>query len=153
MRVCCDIDGVLADVRYYVKKYLLHDWGGYFGCTLQFPTIPSMNELIQRFGEDEIYLVTGRPESNRWLTETWLTLKMPFPNPAWILRMRKDEDHRPGYQIKMEWYREIHPTLVIDDDPEVIEAASKEGFVVLQVHGYRITTIDMVPDTNYKRGE
>jgi len=47
----------------------------------------------------------------------------------------------------MQWFRELKPNLVIDDDPEVVEAATKEGFIVLQVHGFRVTDKELIPGT------
>jgi hypothetical protein len=63
--------------------------------------------------------------------------------------MRQDGDLRPTWLIKMQWFEEIKPDLIIDDDPEVIEKALAAGYNVLQVHGYRCTEKDSIPD-NYK---
>ncbi len=74
MRIACDIDGVLVDVREYLEKYLPHDWEAYFSHTLEFPAIKPMKTLLYHlscYPREDIYFVTGRPESNRHLTEQW----------------------------------------------------------------------------------
>lgn len=142
MKICCDIDGVLADVRPFVQRYLPHDWNDYFKHTEEFPVIYETTYLLSAFKafhepDNEAIFVTGRPESNRKDTKWWLELSMPFLDSASQLLMRKNGDFRHTYQIKMQWFRELKPDLIIDDDPLVAEAATKEGFIVLQVHGFR----------------
>lgn len=153
MKICCDIDGVLADVRPFVQKYLLDksDWKEYFSHTLEFAPIKSGFALIDTLLYDhKVELVSGRPESNRSLTRKWLSRYLETTQATQtVLHLRKDSDHRSTSDIKLEWFKKIRPSLVIDDDPAVVEVATREGFVVLQVHGYRITNTDMVP-TNYK---
>ncbi len=150
MRICCDIDGVLADVREYVTKYLPHDWKTYFTRTAEFPAIVPMQSLIQILKYSftcDLRFVTGRPESNRNATTRWLLNVLGY-DPHESLLMRSDNDLRSTCEIKMQWFRELKPALVIDDDPAIVKAATKEGFVVLQVHGFRLTEEDMIP-TNY----
>jgi hypothetical protein len=148
--VACDIDGVLADVRRYVEEYLLdkNDWNAYFEHTLDFPPILSMVNLLcllRGIPGNEICLVTSRPESNRELTEKWLTDTLLFSVPAWKLLMRPNDDLRSAFEIKLDWFRKLLPDLVIEDDPEVVDSATKEGFLVLQVHGFRATKNDLIP--------
>lgn len=147
MKICCDIDGVLADVRPYVEKYLPHNWKTYFSHTHAFQAIEPLFALLYSLQEQahDITLVTGRPESNRNLTERWLKDYYGFPLP---ILMRKDTDHRSTCEIKLEWFRWIRPDLIIDDEPTVVKTATDEGFVVLQVHGFRCTEKDSIP-TNY----
>ena len=71
----------------------------------------------------------------------------PYGRPL----MRKDGDFRHTYEIKMEWFRELKPDLIIDDDPAVVEAAAKEGFIVLQVHGFRLNGGDATPHFSERR--
>ena len=150
MKVVSDIDGVLADVREYVENYLPHDWKEYFTHTAEFSAIHSMVALLyalQCKPYHDVYLVTGRPESNREATENWLRKELAIINiPSHKLLMRRNNDSRPTCEVKIQWYREICPDLIIDDDPAVVEAATKEGFIVLQVHGYRATENDLIPD-------
>jgi len=152
VRVACDIDGVLADVREHVEKYLLkgNDWRTYFKHTSGFPTIREIGRLVSSLYLQfwDVYFVTGRPESNRGSTEDWLSKTiLPglwFPYSLKLL-MRPEGDVRATSDIKMEWFRKICPDLVIDDDPKLIQIATGEGFVVLQVHGFRCTDRDQVP--------
>lgn len=150
MIVACDIDGVLADVREYVDEYLPHDWKAYFAHTKKFKPIIPIAELLHCYNKSHTtYLTTGRPESNRNLTLSWLHDQYPELNiSSQTLLMRPDRDQRSGTEIKMEWFRDIKPDLIIDDSPEIVEAAIKEGFTILQVHGFRATPKDMVPE-NY----
>ncbi len=150
MRICCDIDGVLADVRKYVDEYLPHDWKTYFEHTLEFEPIQNIAYLLDAFCSfdhvgDELIFVTGRPESNKDDTKWWLLKTMPFDTSLYDLYMRPNDDHRSTHEIKMEWFRELKPGLIIDDDPKVAKAATREGFIVLQVHGFRATKNDSVP--------
>jgi len=146
MRICCDIDGVLADVREYVAMYLPHDWKTYFTYTSTFPHIWQLHfiisALLDNYQNVEVVFITGRPENNRQLTRTWLEDILGLIG---ILLMRQDTNHRPTYEIKREWFRKLKPDLIIDDDPEVVRVAKEEGFLVLQVHGFRATDNDMVP--------
>lgn len=149
MKICCDIDGVLADVRPFVEEYLIekNDWNEYFKHTEEFKPIPAIKTLLHSlrfFDYNEVVLVTGRPESNRKQTANWARDCLGLL-PNYRLHMRKDGDFRHTHEIKMEWFRELKPDLIIDDDPLVVEAATKEGFIVLQVHGFRITDNDMTP--------
>jgi len=156
MIIACDVDGVLADVKEYVAEYLPHDWKGYFARTSEFPQIKSMVDLVRSVidaGSNRIYFITGRPESNRQLTRLWILghvlagLSVPL-NDSHLL-MRPDGDSRPNYEVKMEWIRKLRPDLIIDDDPRVVKAAMGEGFVVLQVHGFRATGRRTMIPTNY----
>lgn len=150
MKIVCDIDGVLADVRKYVKEYLLEgsDWKTYFSHTEEFPPIPSMIELLYALKSRpsrEVLLVTGRPESNRESTEKWLKKNLYYKFLPKDLLMRPSGDSRLSYKVKMDTLRDLKPDLIIDDDPAVVKAATKEGFIVLQVHGFRATKNDNVP--------
>ena len=147
MKVAFDIDGVLADVREFVVAYLPHDWKEYFSHTEEFPCILPMASLLYALTEEVYpshctYLVTGRPESNREATENWLRKNSLAYG---TLLMRRNGDSRKTCEIKLQWFREIQPDLIIDDDPAVAEMATKEGFIVLQVHGYRVTSNDLIP--------
>ncbi len=151
MRIACDIDGVLADVRYYIYNYLLtnRDWDTYFTHTLSFPEITPMVLLVDSLLDvpsNEVYFVTGRPESNRELTEKWLKDVLPNYCKSAKLLMRPNGDRSRASKIKLDWFRQLQPSLIIDDDPEVVETVTRNGFVVMQVHGYRATNTDMVPE-------
>ena len=161
MNIAFDLDGVLVDVKDYAEKYLVNrddwslsrkkDWKAYFACTLDFPPIEPMVEFLRTFisgqGNHTIYFITGRPESNRELTKIWLGGHV-FRGLSWcnnFLFMRKDGDSRSSAEVKLDLLKGCKVDLLFDDDPDVIEAALKEGYTVVQVHGYRYTRTDMVP--------
>ena len=153
MIICCDIDGVLADVRSYAKKYLppygKQDWKEYFLHTGEFPAIGENILLVKALilTHHPVYFVTGRPESNREATEAWLRrYLMTSGKLSNLLKMRQNKDPRSTSEIKMEYFRKLAPDLLIDDDPEVITLATELGYHVLQVHGYRWTRKkDLIP--------
>ncbi len=161
MRIAFDLDGVLVDVKDYVEKYLVNkdhwppsgkkNWKAYFACTLEFPPIEPMVEFVRTFisgqGSHTVYFVTGRPESNRELTEIWLRehVLRDLPSCNILLLMRGNRDTRSSAEVKLDHLRGLRIDLMFDDDPNVIKAALKEGYTVVQVHGYRYTRADMVP--------
>lgn len=157
MKIACDIDGVLANVQEHVNEHLVEkeDWKTYFSHTEEFPAILTIRSIIRLLHvHHTICFVTGRPESNREATTRWLQKRITTGHRFLEsqLLMRTNGDTRPGTEIKLEWFRKLQPDLVIDDSPETAEAATNEGFTVLQVHGFRATPNDMVPK-NYLEEE
>lgn len=138
MKIICDIDGCIADVRGIVDY--LPDWEEYFKhqseCTC-ITEVAYVLQCLQHRGE-QIVLVTGRPESTRKVTSEWLSAKAPFRYEE--LLMRPEGYSGSTQALKMEWYKELRPDLIIEDDPSVVLRAVEKGFTVLQVHGYRWTT-------------
>lgn len=142
--ILCDIDGVLADCSHRLhwlkekdydlfygeemsndKKitngisllYLLHDWH------------------IRREKEymNPIVYITGRPERTRSITRDWLNRILPFHAANGHIIMRKDEDHRPSSQVKLDLIHNlpydinsINTVFFIDDDPENVKAVCTE---------------------------
>lgn len=149
MKVVCDIDGVLADVRPYLHL-LPHNWEEFFKHTHEFQKIPQNVMLVQSLLNDNhsIYFITGRPESNREQTRAWLEHNVVTVfNDSWLI-MRKNCDDRPSYEFKMQHYNRIKPSLIIDDEPDLVKYATENGFCVLQVHGYREGKSDGIPFEN-----
>lgn len=66
--------------------------------------------------------------------------------------MRKNGDHRPTAQIKIETYNQLNPAIILDDEPSVVDLASKAGYHVLQVVGYRISDRDQIPFKEISNG-
>ena len=153
MIVACDIDGCLADVAPYVVGYLMgekKDWKGYFSHTGRFPPVEGMVSLINTLLFDhKVVFVSGRPSSNRRATRKWLKRHIHISKGSKLrLYLRKDGDRRSGSELKLEIYRKLalgDTLLVIDDEPTTVEMASKEGFLSLQVMGFRATSNDHVP--------
>jgi len=134
--VMCDIDGCVADVREIVAKYL-PDWEEYYRHQMDCLPIPSVVRLIGSLveGGTEVIFVTGRPICVRADTAWWLRFHVTFGYKQLLMR---DRDFVGSTQdLKLQWFHEYHPQLIVDDDPSVVKLATLEGFVVLQVHGYR----------------
>jgi len=155
MNIVFDLDGVLVDVKEYAELYLgeKKDWKSYFAHTLDFKPIEPMVELVRTFmsgqGYHKIYFATGRPESNRELTEVWLrglVLRGRFLHNSFLL-MRANNDSRSAVDLKLEYFEEAKADLIFEDDPSVVEAALKKGYLVVQVHGYRYNRTDLIPPT------
>ncbi len=144
MIVVCDIDGVIADPAEFVEKYLprngKRNWKEYFEHTMDIPIILPMQELINLliFEDVAVHFITGRPESNRELTERWLVNNLPSLTAENLkLFMRADGDRRPSCYVKLDFCYSIHPTIVFDDEPETCEVLSDCGLTVLKVCGHR----------------
>ena len=142
--IVCDIDGVLCDPVKWVEKCVPNNWKEYFSHTLEFkPIVPIIDLMYILHGYYSIHLVSGRPESNRELTLIWLGEHFT----CWdALNLRKDGDPRPTYKIKLEWYSNIKPKLIFDDDPVLVRAAKNAGYLVVQPHGYRLLRAENIGD-------
>lgn len=134
LAIFCDIDGTLAN------------------CDRRLKYLPNWNEFFAHMGEDEpvepiaallkelygtryaIILCSGRPETYRSATETWLTrAEISYDR----LYMRPEGDFRKDAIVKRELLAAIRsdgyePMLVIDDRPSVVEMWRNEGLVCLQ---------------------
>ena len=148
MIVVCDIDGTLANVLPWLHL-LPKNWEEYFSHTHEFQAISQNVTLIQSLLDQEhfIYFITGRPESNREQTEKWIEKNFTLHSNS-VLLMRQNDDFRLSYKFKLEHFRQINPSLIIDDEPDLIEHATKNGFHALQVHGYRDGNSDGIPFKN-----
>ncbi|MFP5022990.1 phosphatase domain-containing protein [Pseudonocardia phyllosphaerae] len=127
-----DIDGVLADVSHRLHYLDVHRWERFFSAAHADPLLDEgaerLSEALENY--DVVYL-TGRPERNRELTETWLA---EFGLPTGPLYMRPDDDHRPARYVKREVLRELARerdiALVLDDDPAVVRMLTEDGWPV-----------------------
>lgn len=130
--VMCDIDGCVADVHDIFIKYM-PDWDEYFSHMDEPIPIEPVIQLLK--GLNPIFY-TGRPDTNRRITSEWLHI---HDCPHQGLLMRSAPETRSTQEVKLAWFKEYNPSLIIDDDPTVVELAREAGFTVLQVHGYRWT--------------
>jgi hypothetical protein len=125
------------------------DWDRYFQNTLSFPKIPHMCEMMRGLAkQNRMFYGTGRPESNRDLTAAWLSDVLLEDIQPYQLRMRKNEDTRPPAIIKVEIANLIQPDLIFEDEPESVLALRQQGYLVIQIHGFRLpneTPSDMIP--------
>lgn len=129
-----DLDGVVADVR----PRLVHlarrpkDWEAFFAAI---PTdaplaagVALAHELAERF---RLVYVSGRPERTRADTADWLRAHALPPAP---LHLRREGDRRPARVAKVSIIRGLARQapvgLVVDDDPQVLEACRAAGWPV-----------------------
>ena len=131
-----DIDGVLADVRHRLHhvERSPKNWDGFFAemgddAPLEIG-IAMVHDQVAA-GYDIAYL-TGRNESYRDLTQTWLTNQ---GLPTGRLIMRRDNDRRPAKFYKPEALSRLarHGSIeiVVDDDAVVIDVLRASGWPVL----------------------
>jgi uncharacterized HAD superfamily protein len=132
--VVLDIDGVLADVRHRLH-YLTRrpkDWASFFAAA----DCDDVLEVGAQFARQaatthDIVYLTGRPERLRAETQSWLESR---GLPPGSLLMRPEGDRRPSAFVKLRELRLLRRAaavdLVVDDDPDVVEAARSAGFTV-----------------------
>ena len=100
-RICIfDIDGTLAncDHRLHHVKNKPKNWDAFYDGCMDDQVIWPVAEMLELFSKYYlIYIVTGRPERNRALTESWLeNYKIYFDK----LIMRGDRDFRKSPDYK-----------------------------------------------------
>lgn len=136
--IICDIDGVLADCShrlhyleeknyeaFYSVASMIEDgiiWGGK----------DLFNAIKQPMSGLDVYLLTGRPERTRKITELWLNYYDIAFNRMY---MRADGDYRPSPKVKVDLMNKLAESrksydrscsgYFIDDDPENVKAVCK----------------------------
>lgn len=130
-----DIDGVLADVRHRLHhvERTPKDWDAFFAAmdddALLDEGLAVARELVAA-GHRIVY-VTGRNESYRAQTQSWLTR---HGLPEGRLVMRRDADRRPARQFKPAALRGLAAdntiAMVVDDDEAVVAVLRREGWPV-----------------------
>jgi phosphoglycolate phosphatase-like HAD superfamily hydrolase len=130
-----DIDGVLADVRHRLHHVEAKpkNWPAFFAAAPGDPLLPEGAAVAARLAQDhEVVYLTGRPERCRQDTVRWLAR---HGLPEGRLLMRLENDRRPARQTKLAHLRTLARrgtvAVLVDDDPEVIEAATKAGLPTL----------------------
>ena len=130
-----DIDGVLADVahRLHHLESRPKDWRAFFAAAAADPLLEQGAELAAELAEQhQLVYLTGRPAHLRGVTASWLE---QHDLPVGRLVMRRPRDFRPARLLKLELLTELSSELpievVVDDDPEVVEALRQAGFAVL----------------------
>lgn len=157
MIVCCDIDGVLADAREVVKKYILNveeekrDWDGFYSEIKNLAEIEELSSLIYDLSSVgyEIFFTTGRRESSRQDTLKWLSSVFLTKIQSDKLFMRPENDRRHASEVKLDWFKELKADIVIDDDPRIVKLAAENGILALQVCGYRLPENEVTEDYGY----
>lgn len=127
-----DIDGVLADVRHRLHHLASRpkDWDAFFAAADDDEPLPDGLELAAAVRErTPLVLLSGRPEWLRDATDRWLARHGVGHDG---LELRPAGDRRPATVVKVARLRAIaraNPVaLVVDDDPEVVEAIARAGF-------------------------
>jgi hypothetical protein len=132
--VVLDIDGVLADVRHRLHFVARRpkNWEAFFAAAERDVLLVAGADFARTAAKTHtlVYL-TGRPERIRAATLAWLR-KHQLPEGR--LLMRADGDRRPAAILKRQRLlalrAEFDVELVVDDDPVVVETATKAGFAV-----------------------
>ncbi len=125
-----DIDGVVADVRHRLHHLERpKSWSGFFAAADQDTLLPEGARLVADLArEHEIIWLTGRPAWLRQTTAQWLA-RCDLPGTE--LHLRPARDHRPARLFKLDVLQQLarrHVAAFVDDDPEVISAATAAGF-------------------------
>jgi uncharacterized HAD superfamily protein len=138
--VIVDMDGTLADVRHrlhHIQGPGKKNWKRFFEAQVHDKPFAAIAQRVRDLARDnEIVIVTGRPEEYRSGTEAWLhKFRIPFSR----IYMRPAGDHRPDYIVKGEILEKIGPQRVVlafEDRQPVWEAYRRAGIQVVAVnHG------------------
>jgi hypothetical protein len=109
-----DLDGTLALTEH--RQHLLlgglpDKWRAFYAaCDRDPPNRPLiavLNALLHDGYRVEIW--SGRSDEVRDKTEAWLRLHIPQLSTTNSLRMRKEGDHRPDTELKIEWWNLLMP--------------------------------------------
>jgi len=129
-----DIDGVVADVSHRLHHLSSRpkDWGSFFAAAADDPPLEvGVRRVRELLADHEVVYLTGRPEWLRKDTERWLAAQEITGS---ALHMRRRGDRRPARQTKAELLAELahgrEVRIVLDDDPEVVDALAAAGWPV-----------------------
>jgi phosphoglycolate phosphatase-like HAD superfamily hydrolase len=141
-----DIDGVLADVRHRLHhvERSPKNWDAFFAEMADDGALEeglAAARELSAAGHRIVYL-TGRNESYRGLTQSWMT---QHGLPEGRLVMRRDADRRPARQFKPAALRRIGAegtiVTVVDDDAAVVAVLRRDGWPV-----FHATWMGSAPD-------
>lgn len=140
-----DIDGTLADLTHRLQhiQKAPKDWDAFFDACSKDASIEHMIVLCRTMVHyNEIIFVSGRAERCRSATVEWLHARNMWLL-SWLhgpprLYMRKDGDHRPDYQVKLDMLEVIrtdgwNPVMVFDDRDQVVRMWREQGIPCSQV--------------------
>jgi phosphoglycolate phosphatase-like HAD superfamily hydrolase len=139
-----DIDGTLADLSHrlpHIQK-TPKDWDAFFDACEHDAPIPHMLGVANTLAVDRsVVFVSGRAERCRAATMAWLKKHLPlleWEDDARELYMRKDGDHRPDNEVKLELLEKIRadgyePIMAFDDRDQVVKMWRGAGIPCAQV--------------------
>lgn len=126
MFVVFDLDGTLADVSHRVH-FLTRDkpdWDAFYGaCGGDAPIDHAISVFLalRRSQRHDIEIWTGRRESVRSKTMTWIRRQVAPDFDHARLRMRQDGDFRHDVEVKGEWLQHGVPDLIFEDRNSMVE--------------------------------
>ena len=109
-----DLDGTLADIEHRVpilKEDSSDKWSRFYRKCVDDQPIRPVVQLLESLRQSpaDIRIWTGRSDAVRIQTIDWLAMHTSI-HPLELrdmLKMRVDSDHRPDYQLKLEWLNEM----------------------------------------------
>lgn len=136
--IICDLDGTLCDIDHrlnFVRGEGKKDWKGFFDGIPGDKINEWCENILNKFNDHyEIVLCSGRPDSHKKQTESWLKEHgLDYDD----LFMRSRDDFRPDDIVKeqildFEILTRYKPYFIIDDRAKVVEMWRRRGFVCLQ---------------------
>lgn len=134
-----DIDGTLAKLDHREHLAEEDNWDDFFDPELveKDEPIKEAQEVFDKLVEeaDEIYFVTGRPESLRETTEDWLEKYYGLKPSKDMLFMRPEGDERKSSELKREIiereFNKEDKLIMIDDEEENLTMFDTFGLSVL----------------------
>lgn len=131
-----DMDGVLADCSH--RMHLLGpkpDWPAFFALVGRDKPIAWGLDLLHMLASKGhgVSIWTGRPEYTRDMTKHWLDRH--HVSTSVNLRMRPDDDRKPGHRLKHSWLQgmPVRPIMAVDDDRATAEMYRNWGVPCLHV--------------------
>ena len=100
LAVIVDVDGTLTEINQKRKEAIeAKDWDTFHALSEFEPPNVLVLDMVKDFQRQShfIFLITGRPEKWRKLTQDWLTENEV---PCDALLMRNDDNHEPSYAVK-----------------------------------------------------
>lgn len=140
MKIAFDLDGTLCNIehRLHYIQCAKKDWPAFFdACVDDAPVWPLIEACkhFMHFSPYPVEIWSGRSDRVRQETHDWLCRHGMAGYK--ILRMRKDGDHRPDWQVKGEWFDSLtptdRPTLAFDDRQQVVDMWRSRGVICCQV--------------------
>lgn len=138
--VIFDIDGTIADCShrlYWIKREKKDYDRFYADCILDEPIVDVLQMVMHMYRMGyEIIFCTGRSNTVRKFTESWL--RSHLPGIYFSLYMRGKKDYRPDHIVKIEMMKKEGLTphnvfAVFEDRDQVVDAWRDAGYRCYQV--------------------